>query len=125
MSADVDLIDVVNVISDSKKYDKNFKIDDKVFRRNFTQSDAAKKFCAELAPKFNKAKVASLKGNCMCELEDCLYRKRAIYHRKDVQEAKCWIYTSPTLYVVNNCAVNPIAFLSVTLYKTLNAAKSI
>ncbi|CAD7001899.1 unnamed protein product [Ceratitis capitata] len=68
---------------------KNFKIGDIVFRRNFTQSDAAKKFCAKLAPKFIKAKVISLKGNCMYELEDCLNRKRAIYHRKDIQEAIC------------------------------------
>ncbi|XP_017489849.1 PREDICTED: uncharacterized protein LOC108378059, partial [Rhagoletis zephyria] len=63
---------------------KNFQTGDTVNRRNFVLSDASRKF----APKFLKAKVITVKGNSMYELEDKITRKRGIYHRKDIQEAK-------------------------------------
>lgn len=52
-------------------------VGDIVYRKNFVVSDATKKFCAKLAPKFLKAKVIAVKGNCIYELEGDVGKKRA------------------------------------------------
>lgn len=67
---------------------KTFRVGDIVYRRNFVQSDATKKYCAKFAPKFVKAKVVAIKGSCLYELEDENSCKRKIYHRNDILETK-------------------------------------
>ncbi|XP_036340323.1 uncharacterized protein LOC118749629 [Rhagoletis pomonella] len=86
----------------SKRYNlrstvKTFNVGDTVYRRNFVLSDATKRFCAKLAPKFLKAKVIAVKGNCMYELEDDVNKKRAVYHGKDIIEGKGGHNTAPIL----------------------------
>lgn len=75
----------------SKRYNlrsnssNHFKEGDVVYRRNFCQSDATKKFTSKFAPRFIKAKVVCKKGTCMYELEDAESKKREVYHGKDIK----------------------------------------
>lgn len=56
-----------------------------VFRRNFAQSNAEKRFNAKLAPLFIKAKVKSKVGNNYYILEDIEGNSVGTYHAKDMR----------------------------------------
>lgn len=63
----------------------SFSVGETVFRRNFAQSDAEKKFNAKLSPIFVKAKVKEKVGNCYYVLEDD-DGKFGTYHAKDIRK---------------------------------------
>lgn len=63
-----------------------FNVGDIVFRRNFVLSDASKKFCAKLSPKFLKMRVRRSVGNNLYELEDLTGKKAGVYHAKDLKK---------------------------------------
>lgn len=63
-----------------------FKVGDVVFRRNFVLSDASKKFCAKLSPKFLKMRVIKLVGNNLYELKDMAGKRVGTYHAKDLKK---------------------------------------
>lgn len=56
-----------------------------VYRRNFAQSSAEKKFNAKLAPLFLPAKVRKKVGNVYYELEDLDGKFMGTYHAKDMR----------------------------------------
>lgn len=75
----------------SKRYNlrsqnRSFNIGNCVFRRNFTASNADKKFCSKFAPKFIKSVIVGIKGNNIYELEDIETGKREFYHAKDIRD---------------------------------------
>lgn len=59
-------------------------VDDTVWRRNFTQSNAAKYFSAKLAPKFVKCKVLNKLSDIVYELQDIESQSVGKYHIKDI-----------------------------------------
>jgi len=59
-----------------------------VWRRNFVLSDATKRFCAKLAPKFIPAVVVESKGNSLYVLKDEASGKSETYHSKDIKPRK-------------------------------------
>lgn len=72
---------VYNLRSHSRKFLPNMP----VFVRNFTLSDASKKYSAKLAPKFIKARVLRMVGNVAVEVEDFNGKNLGIFHLKDVK----------------------------------------
>ncbi len=64
--------------------ERSFNIGDEVFVRNFTQSDASKKYNAKLAPKFVKAVIKNCIGKVAYEVVDINNRSLGVYHAKDI-----------------------------------------
>lgn len=74
----------------SKQYNlrckpQSFQIGQEVFRRNFAQSSAEKKFNAKLSPMFIKARVREKVGNNYYVLEDLQGKLDGTYHSKDIR----------------------------------------
>jgi len=63
----------------------NIKIGDIVYRRNFPQSKASKKFCAKFAQKFIKSEVIGKVGNSIYLLKDLETGKTERFHKKDIK----------------------------------------
>lgn len=63
----------------------NFSVGQIVFRRNFAQSNAEKRFNAKLAPLYLKATVKSRVGNHYYLLEDVDGKSSGTYHAKDIR----------------------------------------
>lgn len=63
----------------------NYTVGQSVFRRNFAQSNAEKKFNAKLAPIFLPAKIRKKVGNVYYELEDLDGKLLGTYHAKDIR----------------------------------------
>lgn len=75
----------------SKRYNlksncRTFSIGETVYRRNFSLSDAGKRFCSKFSTKFVKSIVVA-KGTNIYELQDEASGRREFYHAKDIQSA--------------------------------------
>lgn len=77
-----------------EKYSKNYNLRKRpiqyspgqtIWRRNFKQSDASKKFSSKLSPTWIKCKIKSKKGNSTYLLEDEYGKELGIYHCKDLK----------------------------------------
>lgn len=60
-------------------------INQKVFVKNFVQSNAGNKFCAKLAPKFIPATFVKIVGNVAVELKDSNGKNIGVFHLKDIK----------------------------------------
>lgn len=56
-----------------------------VYRRNFAQSDASRRFCAKLAPKFLPARIVERIGTCQYRLSDLKGKPIGVFHAKDIR----------------------------------------
>lgn len=63
----------------------SYNIGQEVFRRNFAQSSADRRFNAKLSPMFVKARVKKKLGNCYFVLEDLEGKNVGTYHGKDIK----------------------------------------
>ncbi|KAH8380867.1 hypothetical protein KR093_010919, partial [Drosophila rubida] len=66
--------------------DKEFKVGDMVYARNFTQSDVKKKFSRKLTLVFVKAKVSRRLGRSYYELVSENGKVVGEHHLKDIQD---------------------------------------
>lgn len=64
---------------------QSFQIGQEVYRRNFAQSSAEKKFNAKLSPMFLKARIREKIGNNYYLLEDLQGKLDGTYHAKDIR----------------------------------------
>lgn len=65
--------------------DRDLKPGQEVFLRNFCLSDAGKRFCAKLGPKFVKVIVTKKVGNVLYEVKGLDGRVLGVYHLKDIK----------------------------------------
>lgn len=65
--------------------DRKFKPQQIVFLKNFSLSDAGKRYCAKLGPKFLKVKVVKRVGNVLYELMDLSGKQLGVFHAKDIK----------------------------------------
>lgn len=63
----------------------NYSVGQEIYRRNFAQSNAEKKFNAKLSPMFIKARIKEKLGNSYYILEDMDGRSSGTYHAKDIR----------------------------------------
>lgn len=82
-----------NLEAAHKRYSKSYNtrsrpvqyvVGQEVYRRNFTQSDADRKFCAKLAPRFLPARVIERIGTCQYRLSDRGGKPIGVFHAKDI-----------------------------------------